>query len=47
MTKHQNRMDLPAAPTAQVGKLIASAIFRQSELLKAIDEIVADIEGDK
>jgi len=47
MPKHQNQIDLPAAPTAQAGQLIASAIFRQSELRKAIDEIVADIEGSK
>lgn len=46
MTKYQNKIDLPAAPTAQVGQLIASAIFRQSELRKAIDEIVADIENN-
>ena len=35
MTKHQNK----------IGQLIYSDIFRQRELLKAIDEIVADIEG--
>jgi len=32
---------------SKIEQLFASAIFRQSELRTAIDEIVADIEGTK
>jgi hypothetical protein len=48
VTKPMNKIDLPAVPKSQVGKLIAE-IFgiadQQNELRRDIDEIVAEIEG--